>query len=1198
MIRHAKATVALLATLVALLALGGTQATAMQTHPQGPDADPTGSPNGFQLLSGLAFDPTGEDLYAYDLQGAGSPIEFTAAAHVLNASSQPATWQSQLSGQNTPQGQIGFSQPADVAVDASGTASQGNVYLTDASAGVVDAFDPNNQNQLLTSFGDTEGGSDGQLHGNASQIEGFGQPCGLAVDQANGDLYVADSTKNRIWIFTSEGSFKGKVADSSLNGPCGIALNSSGDLYVENSIDGKVLRFNRSAPADYEFAATIYTPNPEAGDPPATDVAVDSSNDHLYVDEGSRVGHFDDAGNLIVNFGEGILSGSSAGIAIDPATGAVYVADNNAIHSFGALITLPDPSTGDVANVAETTATLQGAIDPAGGPEADCHFEYGTDQSYGQSAPCEPAGPFSTATPVSADLSGLQPGTTYHYRIVGSNVDGERVGQDRSFATLGPPLVFNNMVATDVTTDAAVLHANINPSGAPTAYRFEYVEAAEFEVSGFANAVKAPLPDAELGAGTSVIAVSEAINGLKPATGYRYRVVAENASGTTAGDSKEFTTFAPPTQVVPGQFPGQGFLPDDRAWEMVTPPDKNGGYVRGLGNANAVSEDGNRLGYAALGNYADTQGTGVAGSTQYVAVRGASGWTSYAVTPRGNYGFSQALSGTTFSHYSSDLTRTTVSAFDLDYVDNDIPEGLPNLYRGAVGTSELLPVSKPLAGPVPLGARARFIDGSANFDHIVFASSAKLVSAVPGTETPVPDGGTKIYDWHEGTLTVAGVLPDGTVPSQGANSMITADGLSNRGTVSPDGSRILFRSPANEPSQLYMRKDATSTAWISEPELPGPSFEPEDVRFEVASPTVEKVAFSTESRLTEEDPGGPGHAVYVYTDSDDPENETNLEFVARVEGKAAVDGMSPDGGAGVFFDESLGQLYRWEGDSVHLVTNDAEGLNWGPVHRSVAEINQFIGVNTSTDARRIAFVSQRQLTDNDLGVVNSSHGSFPSAAIYVYDTDTDELLCASCPPTHAVTTSNASITPMSRDEPFGINGSQVPRFMSGDGRLVFFSTADALVPEDTNGKQDAYSYDVETRKAHLLSSGHSNRDSWFAAVSADGSNAFILTNERLTGWDRDTLKDMYVARVGGGLPEPPVPGQSCQGDACQPPPVELNDPTPASAALHAPGQRTNRHGRPRCRKQRAKAKKRCARHKRHKRAGKAPSSRAKQRSGK
>ncbi len=1197
MIRHAKATVALLATLVALLALGGTQATAMQTHPQGPDADPSGSPNGFQLLSGLAFDPSEEDLYAYDLQGAGSPIEFTAAAHVLNATSQPATWQSQLTGQNTPQGQIGFSQPADVAVDASGTASQGNVYLTDASAGVVDAFDPNNQNQLLTSFGDTEGGSDGQLHGNASQIEGFGQPCGLAVDQANGDLYVADSPKNRIWIFDSEGSFKGKVADSSLNGPCGIALDSSGDLYVENSLDGKALRFNRSAPADYEFASTLYTPNPEAGDPPATDVAVDSSNDHLYVDQGSRVGHFDAEGNLITSFGGGVLSGSSAGIAVDPATGAVYLADNNAIHSFGALITLPDVSTGDVANVAETTATLQGTIDPAGGPEASCHFEFGTTESYGESVPCEPSGPFSTGTSVSADLSGLQPGTTYHYRIVGTNVNGERVGQDRSFATLGPPLVFdpnpekNNLVASDVTTDAAVLHARINPSGAPTAYHFEYVEAAEFEASGFANAVRSPLPDAELGAGTSFIAVSHAINGLKPATGYRYRVVAENSSGTTAGDSNELATFAPPAQVQPGQFQGQGFLPDDRAWEMVTPPDKNGGYVRGLGNANAASDDGNRLGYAALGNYADTQGTGAVGSTQYVAVRGASGWTSYAVTPRSNYGFSQTTTGTTFSHYSSDLTRVAVAGFDFDYIDNDIPEGLANLYRKTVGVDDLQAVSTPLADPLPLGIRTNFIDGSANFDHVVFRTSAKLISTVPGSGALVPDTGTKVYDWHEGALTVAGVLPDGTVPSQGANSISVVNGFSNRGTVSADGSRILFRSPANEPSQLYMRKDATSTAWISEPELPGPSFEPEDVRFEAASPTLQKVAFSTASQLTEEDPGGSGHAVYVYTDSTDPENETNLEFIARVEGRAAVDGMNPDGSAGFLAAENVGQLYRWEGDSVHLVVAArAEGLDWREVHRSEASTGTLGGVDVSADGRRLTFISRQKLTDNDL--------LSDVFAVYVYNTDSNELLCASCPPTHAVTTSNATIIPRSSDEPFAISGSQVPRFMSADGRRVFFSTADALVPEDTNGKQDAYSYDVETHKAHLLSSGHSNRDSWFAAVSGDGNNAFFITNERLTGWDRDTLRDMYVARVGGGLPEPPVPGQSCQGDACQPPPVELNDPTPASAALHAPGQRANRHGRPRCRKQRGKAKKRCAQHKRHKRAGKAPSSHGRQRSAK
>jgi hypothetical protein len=98
---------------------------------------------------------------------------------------------------------------------------------------------------------------------------------------------------------------------------------------------------------------------------------------------------------------------------------------------------------------------------------------------------------------------------------------------------------------------------------------------------------------------------------------------------------------------------------------------------------------------------------------------------------------------------------------------------------------------------------------------------------------------------------------------------------------------------------------------------------------------------------------------------------------------------------------------------------------------------------------------------------------------------------------------------------------------------VFFSTAEALVPDDVNGKRDAYQYDTATGALHLLSTGRSTSDSWFLDASADGRDAFFVTRERLVGWDVDTVYDLYDARVGGGFPEPTVAPPPCSGDACQ-----------------------------------------------------------------
>jgi len=105
--------------------------------------------------------------------------------------------------------------------------------------------------------------------------------------------------------------------------------------------------------------------------------------------------------------------------------------------------------------------------------------------------------------------------------------------------------------------------------------------------------------------------------------------------------------------------------------------------------------------------------------------------------------------------------------------------------------------------------------------------------------------------------------------------------------------------------------------------------------------------------------------------------------------------------------------------------------------------------------------------------------------------------------------------------------------LSDDGRYVFFSTQEALVPEDSNGKWDAYEYDTATGTVHLISSGKDPADSYFLDASPDGRNVFFATREQLLGWDVDQNYDLYDARVGGGLPEPVPATPPCSGETCR-----------------------------------------------------------------
>jgi hypothetical protein len=1152
---HRRPHIVLIASALAALALLlPSAALALQTHKEMSSIDGSTVPNtAFGSLGGLAVG-SGGDLYATDQTGAP---DSTGAVQIFDST---GTYLSQITGANTPQGALSFFEPgflpAAVAVDDSGGPSDGNVYVTDTGNGLIDAFDPAT-NELLASFGNA-----GQLNGNNTPSGSFSLPCGLAVDQSNGDLYVADWGNNRIRVFDSTGAYQRTVFDSTMNAPCGLAIDATDTLFVRNQSDGKVLRFDSSGIlSGLRYDPTNGTPGDESDDTPrATAVAVDPGTNHLYIDVGSQVRDYEQfGGGLLATLGP--LSGSYGTAADFGVGGKVYVSDGASLRTFSAAITtIPDATTGAATDISATAATLNGTVDAAGGSEASCEFEYDTDGSYTSPAtvPCEPAGPYPGFEAVHTDATGLTAATTYHYRIHATNVEigSDSYGADRTFETAGPPAVSRTFV-TGVDATTATLNADLNPDGAATSWRFEYVDQQTFEASGFATAAKAPVPDAELEAGAP-LTVSQPLSGLQPDTRYRYRLIATNPAGPLTGPERGFKTDPILGSTAPGRFPGQGFLPDNRAWEMVTPPDKNGGTANAFGQKTVVSPDGDRIAYAVAAAFGDVQGTGAAGTTQYVASRGGDGWSSHAMTPKTDPSWPQLLSGVTSVLFNPGLTRALVRAYDLPQVSGDIAASPFNLYReDAQGSANLTPVTPGNATLSPFEIQIfgnTFYGGSSNLDRVYFASRLHLL----------PEAGifrTNIYEWNDGMLRLAGVLPDGSIPPGGSFTAIPESaGGDSHDAVSTDGSRVLFGASMGGPQQLLMRKDHTSTTWVSEPEEPGP--EPEGVSYQYATPDLHRVAFTSSSPLTSDDPGGPGEALYIYTDSPDPENEQNLEFVYRSGGLVTVEGMNGDASRGFFYAENgsgEGALYRWDGQGVHKVVDVQSGdgekaslANPSNVH-SVGS-----GVRVSANGRAIAFLSNQELTDAELGIIDLNVG-FRARALYVYDADTDKLVCASCPPSGEAASGETWTFPGDGND--GGVGSQFQRnaFLSADGRRAFFSSPDPLVPEDTNGRYDAYEYDVQTGQPHLLSSGHSPQDSWFASASPSGDDAVIITSERLSAHDVDNAKDLYDARVGGGLPEPPPPPAQCEGDACQPPPLGLNDPTPASEGFAGPGDAKARH---------------------------------------
>jgi hypothetical protein len=101
----------------------------------------------------------------------------------------------------------------------------------------------------------------------------------------------------------------------------------------------------------------------------------------------------------------------------------------------------PTASTGTARNVTATGARLTASVDPNGRPTT-YRFEYGTTTSYGKQTTSASAGSGASAVAVGANVSGLQPHTRYHYRVVATSDAGTVRGRDRTFTTVRNPRGF------------------------------------------------------------------------------------------------------------------------------------------------------------------------------------------------------------------------------------------------------------------------------------------------------------------------------------------------------------------------------------------------------------------------------------------------------------------------------------------------------------------------------------------------------------------------------------------------------------------------------------------------------------------------------------------------------------------------------------------------------------------------------------
>jgi hypothetical protein len=578
-----------------------------------------------------------------------------------------------------------------------------------------------------------------------------------------------------------------------------------------------------------------------------------------------------------------------------------------------------------------------------------------------------------------------------------------------------------------------------------------------------------------------------------------------------------------------------------RHYEKVSPADKGNGDIVGDGGSNVASRVGDAVTLSTRTPFGDTIGSGISGQTQYVVRRTSGGWAAHSITPQPRADAYQTFFGSTrFQAFSEDLRTAVVWGYDLPAATGDVPLR-NNIYVEDLATRALRPVTMfenglpdPLPHPIAeLGSDANW-GSSADGKHVAFVSRAGyLPEAAPG----VPN----VYQWDDGVLSLAGVLPpgllpDGTVPPNGSDVVAQSElpPTNYRQAMSADGTRLVFTASLGGNSQLFQRIDGSRTAWVSETELdpshPDYQPDPSGVQLRATTPDGRNVFFTTDSPLTSDDTNGVAD-VYRWTDSADPSADANLTKITPDSGFVGQVIGTSDDGERIYYQTMSSEIFVWDHGNTQLVVEGVDRPGAGEEHQRLGVDEWGPGYGrVSPDGRYLAFGSRSSTgVIGPTGEVTNGHRE-----MYLY-TLGDGLQCVSCPSVPAV--HDATVAPRVTNGviEYTLPGIR-PRFLSDDGE-VFFSTAEALVSEDVNGVEDAYEYDPATDEVRLISSGEGSDPASFVDASASGDDVFFVTRQRLVGSDKDGLVDLYDARIGDALDEAvEEPRPVCEGESCQPPP--------------------------------------------------------------
>jgi hypothetical protein len=564
-------------------------------------------------------------------------------------------------------------------------------------------------------------------------------------------------------------------------------------------------------------------------------------------------------------------------------------------------------------------------------------------------------------------------------------------------------------------------------------------------------------------------------------------------------------------------------LPDCRAYEMVSPPDKNGGEVDGgihngpMAPPEQAAENGEAITYGSSSSFIETEAASVPASSQYLSTRTAGGWRTREITPTQELpeGRLETIGEgvpdfSLFQGFSEDLTSGFLLAWNPQ-PDPLAPAGYYNPYLRNDGSggyqllSDVTPPTQP-TGQVDSereGFGVAYAGMSADGQHVIFeANDALTPEAVPGQ--------VNLYEWNAGQpLELVSVLPEGKgVDSSGRKYPLAIQGSEEAmkfgssnvggllpynysGALSSDGRRAFWSGGVAGGEQVYMHEITESgsrTVDVSASQKSGEASGAAD--YWTANAEGSLVYFTSSSQLTDDSTAGAGKPdLYQYdvltgvlSDLSVAPNAGEAADVQGVLGMGESEGI-PD----VYF-VARGRLVQGAkaGEENLYVSRGSSGVQFiatlGESEGETLEFTEAIMERTSRvspDGKLLAFQSSEPLTGYDNLPANGENCPGPATAgsdhpyantvggrcmeVYEYDAQTGALACASCDPSGLPPTADSVVPEVSHlfENLRGWQSSTVQqRYLLDDGRL-YFQSEDALLAQATNGRQNIYEYEPE-----------------------------------------------------------------------------------------------------------------------------------------